>query len=135
MAKLPSQKKILKEIFSKKEQEWISLLLEPLNRFMEEVTNALNNALTFGENLDAEVKKITVDGNYPVTFKLARKNRPVAAWVGQCREVTENHVVLAAPISLDWEIRSDGMFQVNDVVGLTVSPENKYYVTIVLLNG
>lgn len=135
MAKLPTQKRITPETFPDQEK-WIPQLLEPLNRFMEEVTRALNNELTVNENLDAVVRTVELDGTYPVKFKWERKNRPRAAWIGQCRETSENHVTLSTPIYLDWVYTQEGMFQINDVVGLTgPSASNKFNLTIIAIAG
>lgn len=135
MAKLPTTKRILIEKFPDKEQKWLGELLEPLNKFMEDMERALNNQLTIRENMDGEIKTVVLDGTFPVKFKPLRRNKPLAVLIGQCREVSENHVVLNSAISLDWEVSADGMIQVNDVVGLTVSPANKYNLTLVLLSG
>ena len=135
MSQLPTQKRITPESFPDQEK-WIPKLLEPLNRFMEDVNRALNNQLTVNENMDAVVRTVQLDGTYPVKFKWERKNRPKAAWIGQCREISENHVVFTTALYLDWEYTQDGMFQINDVAGLTgESPTNKFNLTVVAIAG
>lgn len=135
MAQLPTQKRITPESFPDQE-DWIPKLLEPLNKFMEEVTRALNNQITVNENLDAVVKTVQLDGVYPVKFRWERKNRPKAAWIGQCREISENHTTITTALYLDWEYTQDGMFQINNVAGLsTATPSNKFNLTVIAIAG
>ncbi len=133
MARLSAIKRILTESFP--DVKWISVLLAPLNQFIEEVNRALNNELTFSENFDGVVKTVTVDGTFPLKFMWTRSKRPTVAWIGYCREVSSNHVALASGIALDWEYSGDGFFKINAVPGLSASATAKYYLTIVALAG
>lgn len=134
MASIPTQKKILIENFGK-EKDWIGALLEPLNKFMDEVTRALNRQLTFKENLSADIKTVVIDGNYPQRFKWTLPSKPVAAWIGQARELSENHTTITEALYLDWEMTADGMVQINNIADLNASTSNKFNVTIVLITG
>jgi len=135
MARLPTQKRITPENFPDQE-DWIPQLLEPLNKFMEDVNRALNNQVTFSENLSAVVKTVPLDGVYPVKFRWDLKSRPTAAWIGQCREQSENHTTLTTSLYLDWEYTQDGQFQINNVAGLsTETPDNKFNLTVIAITG
>lgn len=135
MAKQPSQKKILKETFDKEQQKWVDTLLDPLNRFMDEVASAFNRQLTIKQNLNADIKTIICDGSFPQKFKWDLKARPVGATIMQCREVDEDHTTFSDPISLDWEFTNDGMVQINNIPGLTATTSNKFNVTVLLITG
>lgn len=134
MAELPSQKRITQESFPD-QADWIGKLLEPLNRFMEDVNRALNNNITMADNLDCMVKTVTLDGVYPVKFKWTRNSRPKAAWVGQCREADEDHTTITNAVTMDWEFTQDGSFQINNVAGISPSSSSKYNLTIVAVTG
>lgn len=135
MAKLPTQGRILTETFPPKEREWLPLLLDPLNRFMDEVTRAFNRQLTLKENLAADIKTVVLDGNYPVTFKWDQKSRPTAVIIGQCREVSENHTVVSDALYVDWEYTQEGMLQINAVPNLNPTTSNKFNLTLVIFTG
>ena len=133
MAKLPTIKKILPEQFP--DLKWMPEFSQHINRFMEEVSRALNNQLTFSENMSAVIKTVQLDGIFPVKFSWTLPSKPVAAWIGQCREVTGEHTVIMTALYLDWEFNNDGMFQINGVAGLTPIPTNKFNITIVAITG
>lgn len=133
MARLPTFQRILPEDFP--ELEWLPRFAEPLNRFMEEVTAALNQQLRVSENMDGIVKVVQIDGTYPKKFQWPLKIRPVAAWVGQCREIDENHTTRSTAVDLDWEFTADGQFQINAVPGLTAALDDKFNLTIIAITG
>lgn len=135
MAKQITQKKILIENLPNDVKKWIPEITEPLNRFMEEVALALNNQITINDNMDAEIKMVVADGQYPIKFKLARKSKPKAAIIGQCREISESHTTITEALYLDWEITADGMFQINNIADLNASATEKFNVTILIFNG
>lgn len=130
--KLPSIKKILSESFTG--LEWAPRLLGPLNLFIEQVVQGLNNKLTISENLDGMVKTIRVDGTYPQEFQWTRSSRPAIAFVGNIVPVGSAPTPTDA-ISLYWDYDGNGNFRVQDLPGLSASMTNKYDVTIVALAG
>jgi hypothetical protein len=134
MAKLPPQKRILPENFPD-QSKWIPRLLEPMNRFMEDINRALNNQLTFSENLSSEVRTVQVDGNYPLRMPWALKAKPIGAWIIACREISGNHTVFTTPLFLDWEYNEAGQFQINSVVGLTATATDKFNLTYIAITG
>ena len=58
MARLPLIKRILKEDLPEA-PDWVTRLLYPLNLFFENVYNALDGNITFGENIESQSKQIT----------------------------------------------------------------------------
>lgn len=135
MARLPTQKRITVEGFPDEVRKWIPKLLEPLNRFMEEINRALNRNLTLNENMAAQIRTVVVDGTFPQKFSWDLTAKPIAATIGQCRELDENHTTFASPLYLDWEYTADGMIQINDVVNLSASASSKYNLTMMIFTG
>lgn len=131
MANIPTQKRILVENFPEKERKWLATLLEPINKFMEEVTSALNGNLTLNQNLAGEMKTILIDGTWPQKFKWTKKTRPKAVMIGQHREITENHTTQVDPLYIDWEFK-EGMIQINEVLNSGASTTNKFNLTLVI---
>ena len=133
MAKLPTAKKILSESFP--QLPWLPELIRPLNSFIESVTAALNQGLTFNENLDALVRNVTLDGTWPVKVAWPKTNKPVACWVGQCRKLNADHTTITTALYLDWEFAADGTLQLNNVAGITPTETSKYVLTLVAITG
>lgn len=50
--------------------------IDSLNDQIEQVTQALQNNLTFEENFNAEVKEITIKDNTPVDLRVKLKGKP-----------------------------------------------------------
>ena len=133
MARLPKQTRILIEDFP--DQKFMEKLLPPINGFFEDVSGALNKSLTFKENMAGEVLVATIDGTYPLDLRWTNRNRPIAAWIGSCREVSGAHTTPSVAPYLDWEVALDGSFRINSIVGLTASSTAKFTVTIVAITG
>lgn len=134
MARLPKVTRINPEDFS--EQKFIPKLLEPINSFFSDILSALNKNLTFKENIAGDVITAVVDGNYPLDIQWTGKAKPIAAWIGQCREISGTHTTITTALYLDWEITSGGAFRINNIAGLTgETTDNKFSVTIVAIAG
>lgn len=134
MARLPRQNRILADDF--KDEKFMPKLLAPINSFFEDVISALNKNLTFRENMAGDILTVTIDGVYPLDVKWSSKARPIAAWIGSCRETSGTHVTLTSPIFLDWEMATDGSFRINNVAGLTTATgENKFEINIIAITG
>jgi hypothetical protein len=140
--RVPSVKRILTETFP--DVKWIGALLEPINRFFEEVARGLNKQLTITENMDGIVKKLRIDGTYPVTFKWERAALPTVALIGKVARTNGGDVVThlyddtgtverRSAVSLDWDFTSDGYVRVKEVLGLAASNSTPYEVTIIVL--
>jgi hypothetical protein len=133
VAKLPTFKRILPEQFP--DLKWLPEFVAPINKFMSEVQDAMNNKLTFQENMNAEVRTVLLDGTYPIKLKWSKPNKPTAAWIGQAREVSGNHTTITTALYLDWEYTTEGNFQINNVAGLSASPTDKFNLTILIITG
>lgn len=135
MAQLPPIKRLSKEDF-KEQGSWIGALLGPLNDFMGAVFRALNNGLTFSENLAAQVKDLTVDvqttGTYPIRFQWERSGRPVALWVGWAQEIAPKPPTLTTAVWADWTF-NNGSIEINSLSGLSTG--KKYRIRVIIIAG
>jgi hypothetical protein len=134
MAQIPSFRRILRERFPT-DLEWMDALLSPLNKFMEDVTLALQKRLTIADNLDGEVKTIEVNGTYPVKLAWGRTQKPTIGYLGGLELSDGTTVTLSNAITPLWEYNQAGEVQINDVVGLDDSSTKKYKVKMVFLVG
>jgi hypothetical protein len=131
MAKLPSFRRIAADMISKDYPDLSELLVAPLNSFMESVTRALNKQITFSDNMDAQVITLTVDGSYPLKARWDRPSKPVAIWIGQIARVDGAAAALASAVTLDWSYNQSAQIEIANIVGLSASASNQYYVTII----
>ena len=137
MSKLPQIKRLAIEDFAD-QKSWIGKLLSPLNQFMDAVFQALNNQLTFSDNLSAIVKVISVPGlptgtPYPIYFSWPLKAKPVGVWVVSAMEPSGVHSTFAAAVAVDWQYTERNQVQINSFPGLSTT--TAYNVTIVAITG
>ena len=131
--RVPSIKRILPERFP--DQKWIPELLSPLNQFMEQVAQGINNGLRIGENFDGVVRTVVVDmtqtNPFPVKFQWTRTSPPSVAWIGRARQVSGTHTNFTSALFIDWEMADDGSFKINAIPGLPGL--KKFNVTVIAL--
>ena len=133
MSRLPTLKKILQENFP--ELPWMNKLATPINVFIEEVTRILNKRLTFSDNFDGEIKEVLVDGNYPLKISWNRNSKPIAVWVGRIRRVDGGSNSFSDAVYMDWNYNNSREIQIDDIIGLGASSDDKFYVTIIGVVG
>lgn len=83
MAKINSSKKLVLEDLPAEVRPWMKKVVEPLNRFLEQVYYALVNGLTITDNLKAQLSTSTVEPNqvYPIRIAWTLNERPNAVLV------------------------------------------------------
>jgi hypothetical protein len=135
MAKLHSFRRIAADAISKEYPDLAELLIAPLNNFMESLTRALNKQITFTDNMDAQVITLTADGTYPLKVRWDRPSKPVALWIGQITRVDGAAAALASAVTLDWSYNQNAQIEIADIVGLSDSSANQYYVTVIGVTG
>lgn len=101
--------------------------------FVTDVYSTLQNGLSIADNFDGKILTVITTGVYPILVAWPNRNKPVVAWIGQCREVEGNHTNITTAPYLDWEMSSDGRFKINNVAGLSASSSNRFQLTIVAL--
>lgn len=105
------------------------------DKFNSDVWSSLDRGLTITDNMDGAILTVITDGTYPILATWPNKNRPTVAWIGQLREVSENHTTLTTAPYLDWEMSADGKFKVNGIAGISPSSSNRFYCRIVALSS
>jgi hypothetical protein len=135
MARLPSFRRIVGDLIQKDYPELGDILIVPLNNFMESITRALNNRITFAENFDGQVSSFQDDGQYPVKLAWTRPSKPRAVWIGSVLRTDGATVDLANAVSLNWYYNQDGQIEIVEVLGLGASSANKYEIVIVGVTG
>lgn len=133
MAKIPTLKKILQENFP--DLPWMNRLATPINVFIEEVTRAFNKRLTFKDNFDGEVTEFLDNGEYPIKLSWGRNSKPVGVWVVRIRRVDGAAVSLSNAVTMDWFYNSNGEIEIENMVGLSASGTDKYYINIIAIVG
>lgn len=128
MAKLPSQYTIKPDEFP--QQPWISRLLGPISRFMDDVVRAFNKNLTITDNIDGEFITVVIDGTFPLNLPWTRASAPKAVWIGGYREVSGSHVALIDPLFVDWEY-INGNLRILNIINSTASTNNRFYLTLI----
>lgn len=134
MATAPSFTKILREKFPS-DLTWLGNLLTPLNSFMSDVSLALANRLTVGQNMDAELKTITCDGVYPITLAWGRTQKPGYGIIGKVEREDGSSVTLPAAITMVWSFNQAGEIEISDVIGLDDTAIKKYILKTIFLVG
>lgn len=134
MAVAPNFTKILREKFPS-DLTWLGNLLTPLNSFMNDISLAMANRLTIGENMDAELRTVTVDGTYPVKLSWGRTKKPGYAIIGGIERTNGADVSLSAAIFPVWKYNQEGEIEITDVVGLDDAASKKYNLKMIFLVG
>lgn len=121
MGRLPSIKRILREDL-KDAPPWVSGIIDPLNNFMQAVYTALNNNITFSENVASFIKEVsyTTPSGYPVMddikFTSTLKTKATSVLLMQAYE-RSTYRPPPGPVYIPW-IEDDGMIIVSPVTGL-----------------
>lgn len=132
MATIPSLKKILRDRFPS-DLKWMPSLLNPLNKFMEDVTLGLNKRLTITDNFDGKILSVEVDGTYPKNLAWDRSLQPKVGWIGKIQRSSGDAVSLSNAIFLVWSFNQEGQIQIDDVPGLDDATNKKYLLTLTFL--
>lgn len=130
MAKLPLTYKLILEDFPKEVRNWAGKLLYPINTFFESVYAALNKGLTFTDNFDAQLKHITVDGNYPISFEYTTSVRPMGIICVYAKARDASYPL--GGIFVSFEIIEKSV-KINNITGL--DPSKKYDLKLLLITG
>lgn len=132
--KLPNFRRLFDSDYDESEKPLVKKLSGPINSGVEVLYEALNNKLTFRENLQASVRdvQIQVDANgIPegnATFTLISANRIDGVFVLRLENLTNSSAYpLGAPF-ITWSQSTDRV-TINHVTGLI--PGNQYSIRLV----
>lgn len=139
MAQLPTQKRINREDL-KNAPAWVDALIGPLNSFMESIYSAINKNLTFGDNIQGQIRTIefTTSSTYTssntwtnMSFSSGlRAVKPKGVLVLQILEQSSNFTPVMKGVTIDW-LENSGIITIYFVSGLKNS--TTYSLTVLVL--
>lgn len=133
MAQLPDLRRIRIEDI-KEPPKWLSLLITPINRFMETVYYALNKDLTFQDNIKSQIETFDVEADSINTtgqkLRIKINQKPVGVILLSIVKDSTFFDPVAAAIGIDWTIE-DEFVKIQNISGLTAT-EN-YKVTVLII--
>lgn len=121
--KLPALKRLIKEDFQQKDKELVGKIGQVMNPATENISLALNNNLTFSDNIACAVVTIpiTVDANgiptNPTSFPVSLNARANHIFVTRALNANNSGVYVTAAPFVDW-VENGGQITVNHVTGL-----------------
>lgn len=144
MASKPTVKKILSEnLPTGKAFDWLPSMVDVINQFFDQVSRALNKRLTVSENLDGDLREVTLDGTFPARIAWDR-GKPKAVCVAGWTQIAGTTTAPTAAVGIDWVWGQDSTIQLTAVYGIapgtvdTVSSATvirKYQLTLLILVG
>ena len=139
MARLPLIKRILKEDLPES-PDWTTRLLYPLNLFFENVYNALDGNITFGDNIESQTKEVTFqtssayDGtqaNFDVIqFPNGLKRSPNGMLLLQITQVEDAFTSITTAPYVNW-LSVNQVINIYLITGLTASKSYKLRVLLI----
>lgn len=131
MALLPKISRFQSEDFGKDQRKWIGKLLQPLNSFMTNVVAALDRNISVNQNMQGQIKAISVTGGSTTKFKYEPSQRPAIVLVGKV--LNPSGALVANPVTcVDWSDDGAGNITVESIPNLTSG--TKYTVTFLILS-
>ena len=126
MAKISATKKLVIEDYPTEVKKWIPRMIDPLNRFLEQVYGALVRGLTFRDNLKAQVIEVEIgEGVTETAVRYSLNERPTALVLGKLR--TQNDESPTAAFSMSWQIYDDQI----RITWLGLDANTKYRATLI----
>lgn len=121
--KLPALKRLVKEDFPQQYKQLVGQIGQVVNPASENISLALNNNLTFIDNISCNVVTvpITVDVNgipiNPTTFPITLTGQVNHLWVTRALNTTNAAIYVTAAPFVDW-VNTGGNISVQHVTGL-----------------
>jgi len=136
MAKIRKISKILAEDFPQEYSNLVNKLAFTLNPFLDNLLVSLDKRLNITDNLDGEVKVITVtpDNDLPLTLR-TNLNFCDSVLVSRVTNLTNSTATLTgAPFVEFSNVESNGLksIRINNITGLTGT--SQYRIKLILLN-
>ena len=132
--RLPTQKKILREDL-KGAPNWVGIIIDTLNSFMESVYQSLNKNITLQDNIASFVKEIDYNtvttyptGQQSITFNNALKSRPIGVQVLQAYD-KDSYTPAAGPVYTPWT-ENNGVITITTITGL--DPDKSYLIRLLI---
>ena len=128
MAKLGFLKRIIKEDFKREDQELVAKLAYILNPAFESIVNTMSNQLTFQENLNTQVKDISVRVDASgkpineVSFRSSLHGLCRGIWTVRAQNITDP-TKYANSYPLVSFMETDSQIYIKNITGLTANQE------------
>lgn len=121
--KLPALRQLIKEDFPQQFKQVIGQIGQVVNPALQNISLALNNNLTFADNISCDVITIpvTVDANgipiNPISFQITITGQVNHIFVTRALNTTNSTTYVTAAPFIDW-VNEGTSISVNHVVGL-----------------
>lgn len=138
MAKIPTTKQITIEELQGSADQKIEALVRPINLFIRDVNQALNQDLTLGDNVDAQIITIAVQTSsaYPtfdaVNFSLTTKHTPYGAHLINIIKDSDTEYVFTSAVWVDVYFPAGESYgTIRHITGLAAS--TNYTITLLII--
>jgi hypothetical protein len=118
---------------------WVSKFFYPLNLFLSSVYTALNNGLTFKENILSQVKVVSTDGTAPASGKPKLQFpwsfpavKPIGCLIISATDTSSSPSPITTALGIDWSY-SQGFININNIAGLDAA--KTYSLTFLVIGG
>lgn len=134
---LPALKRLIKEDFPQQYKQLVGQIAQVVNPAMENISLALNNNLTFADNISCDVVNIpvTVDSNgipiNPISFPITLTGTVNHIFVTRALNTTNTTTYVTAAPFVDW-VNNGGQIQINHVTGLPAN--TTFTLTMIVAN-
>ena len=87
---------------------------------MSSIRSALNNGHTFSENINSQIKEITLteSTSYPLIFSTTVTGKPQGLWVVSINEISGAPATLSTSVFCDWEYIGNSKIKIKAITGL-----------------
>jgi len=136
MAKIRKINKILTEDFPATYRDLVSKLAFALNPFLDNIVNALDSRLTITDNLDGEIKVITIsyDNDLPLSIR-TNLNFCNSVLVSRVTNLTNTSATLTNAPFVEFKNKEEEGFKLIEITNITgISTSDKYRIRLILLN-
>lgn len=135
MAKPPELTQIRPEDFKQDDREMAGILAGVLNDFILQITQLLNQSLTFADNFSSEIKTLSHEiADSALTFKLNTVTTPTGVLLLRFRDLTDPKNIESSAVSTpQWDYDGRGNITIQPIQGLTSG--HNYSIVLLVISG
>ena len=136
MAKIRKINKILTEDFPATYRDLVSKLAFALNPFLDNIVEALDKGLSISDNMDGEIKEVTLTPDNDLPLKLRTNlNFCNSVLVSRVTNLTNTSASLTSAPFVEFKNKDEQGFKLIEITNITgVDVTNKYRIRLILLN-
>ena len=121
MADIPELVELVSADYPEEYKDLVDRLGLDLNRFLRQVTTAMNNALSFEQNFNAQIKTFNIKGSDSLTF-VSTIPQPLGVVLLKYTNTTNPAEVVSNAVSLpQWSADGAGNLTIEPIQGLTLT--------------